>query len=538
MDETIWLVSFDTDRVKEYVFATPDLKKIRGASALLEILNKADKELLTQLSLDVESTRTIIQQFCPQIRDEEIVTGGGAAMVVVPTEDDARQIIAAVESLYREQTITASITGASLAITEADLKQNFGQCVAEIGIRLRRAKDQKGHEPVLPLTAWLRPCGACGRYPAVTLSIDPEGRPELICQTCQIKDGWSDEARNLFWKEFLDCAGASWRNTFPKDLGEIGHTSHPPGYLGFICADGNGIGSLLEKMRDFPAYYHFASGLDAIVRRVTYRALLEVLQSPRQNTAPFEVLLMGGDDLMLVVAADAALEVALKITEYFEFEANELAHSPEVGLPEEKHLSLSAGVVIAHDSFPIKAMHDLANELLRSAKCKTAEIEAQLKSSDLSPKEQAWVPRGTIDFMVVTEASTAGLEVVRKRVLSDLSFAVAPPRGESFIITERPYTVEQLGKLLNYVQKFKQKGFPRKSLHAMYEALFQSKIQAQLITLTVLARAKGEHRELGLQFFDDFGVSRTLLPWRERVGKQFSTPLGDLVEIYPFVRRR
>jgi len=30
------LVSYDTDRIKEYVFATGDLKEIRGASGILD----------------------------------------------------------------------------------------------------------------------------------------------------------------------------------------------------------------------------------------------------------------------------------------------------------------------------------------------------------------------------------------------------------------------------------------------------------------------------------------------------------------------
>jgi hypothetical protein len=515
-------MSFDTDRIKDYVFATPDLKKIRGASALLEILNRADEELLIQLGLDIETTRTTIRQLCPQIQPEEMITAGGAAMAVVPGEV-VSQVIAAVERLYREETVRGSITGALLPIAASQLSQDFGQRVAEIGAQLRRVKDQKGHEPTLPLTAWLRPCGACGRYPAAIPSTDPEGRTELICRSCQIKEEWSDEARNLFWKDFLIHAGASWQGKSPpRDFGTIGRVSRPPGYLGFVYADGNGIGSLLEEMRDFRAYYHFANGLD-------------ILQSPRQNIAPFEILLMGGDDLMVVVAADATLEVALKIVEDFEAEANALAHSPEVGLPEEVHPSLSAGVVIAHDGFPIKAMHELASELLKSAKRKTGEVEAELKRSGLSPKEQARVLRGTIDFMVVTEAATAGLEVVRDKVLSDASFAVAPTGGQKFILTERPYTAPQLQKLLHYSRKFKQQNFPRKSLHAMYEALFQSKIQAQLITLTALVRAKREHRELGLQFFEDFGVHWGSLPWRERPYKQFSSPLGDMVEIYPFV---
>jgi len=38
------LVSYDTYRIKEYVFATGDLKEIRGASGILDELNRKETE--------------------------------------------------------------------------------------------------------------------------------------------------------------------------------------------------------------------------------------------------------------------------------------------------------------------------------------------------------------------------------------------------------------------------------------------------------------------------------------------------------------
>ncbi|RLC76109.1 MAG: hypothetical protein DRI61_13855, partial [Chloroflexi bacterium] len=70
MSEKVWLVSFDTDRIKDYVFATSDLKKIRGASALLEELNK-------------EKTLGKIREIYPDLPDEYIIVGGGVAMTIV-----------------------------------------------------------------------------------------------------------------------------------------------------------------------------------------------------------------------------------------------------------------------------------------------------------------------------------------------------------------------------------------------------------------------------------------------------------------------
>lgn len=524
MIDTTCLVSFDTDRIKEYLFAASDLERIRGASTLLEILNRS-------------STRNIIREVYPAIKDDEMITVGGMAMALVP-EQLAPQVIAAVESLYRQETVTAGITGAMLPVTKHDLDRGFRDCIAKVSKQLRTAKDQKGQDPFVPLTGWLRPCGSCGRYPASHLSTS-EGRTELVCRSCSIKEKPGKAGRNWFFKEFIKFLkrigrdGTIWEDAFPKDFGAIGETAHPSGYIGFIYADGNSMGGLLEQIQSFPAFWEFANGLDTIVRDITQQALADAFTGPLRGNAPFEILLMGGDDLMLVVAADAALEIAATIVKEFEQKANALAHSQEVGLPLETHLSISAGVVIAHDSFPIQAMHELSIDLVKSAKRKMGEISAELRRSGAQPGETK--DQGTIDFMVVTEAATAGLHVVRDRVLTDGSFLVAPMKGERFILTERPYTARQLQKLLVHIRKLKAQGFPTTVLNAMYEALFASKVRAQIATLTAMARAKSDHQSLARQFFNDFHVSDTLLPWRDREDGSYSSPLGDLIEIYPFI---
>ena len=169
-------------------------------------------------------------------------------------------------------------------------------------------------------------------------------------------------------------------------------------------------------------------------------------------------------------------------------------------------------------------MHDLADELLRSAKRKAAEIAAK------GGVNAGY--RGTIDFMVVTEAATMGVEKVRQEVLSERAFAF--PTSDKVSLTERPYTYEGLKRLLEHVRKFKEAGFPTTSLHAIYESLFISRVQAQVNTLAALGRAKDKPREAGMEFFRAFSVDDATLPWR-KIDDRFFTPIGDLVEIYQFV---
>ena len=42
------VLSFDTDRIKKYIFATSKLKEIRGASALLDSLNRELPQIIEE----------------------------------------------------------------------------------------------------------------------------------------------------------------------------------------------------------------------------------------------------------------------------------------------------------------------------------------------------------------------------------------------------------------------------------------------------------------------------------------------------------
>ena len=92
------LVLLDTDHIKQYVFATDRLKEIRGASALLDELNRIDTE---NLAKEVDPNA------------ETVYANGGAGMFWVSDENPA-ELINRVRQQYREKTVTGSITGVSV----------------------------------------------------------------------------------------------------------------------------------------------------------------------------------------------------------------------------------------------------------------------------------------------------------------------------------------------------------------------------------------------------------------------------------------
>lgn len=496
------LVSFDTDRVKDYVFATSKLVEVRGASALLEELNRHKMDQTVAKVLGVTD-----------IRPSRIYAAGGSAMYQAP-QDQADEVIQAVEGLYRETTVTASITGAWASLDG----RSFEAARNKVARKLREKKDARGRSPLVPLMPYLQFCDSCGLYPAAEPVQQPEGTTRHLCRSCAIKQERGRKGRvSLFWDEFKHTvrdAGQheTWKSVEPPDnFTQIGEKSHPSGYIGLIYSDGNQMGKFLEKLQTPDDYSRHAGQIDAAIRQATYQALLEQLAP--ETPASFEILLLGGDDLLLVTAADKALDVAIQVAQKFE----RFAPRP---------LTLSSGVVIAHDSFPIAQMRDLAEALLKQAKRRSFEENNA----------------STVDFMVVTASSASDLDRVRDEVLTNRMFVGQPSDAPvTHKLTERPYTIEELENLIRHARQLAEVGFPRSRLQAMYEALFVSERAAMTAaTLGVARTSQKKHHQAIVDFFTDFGVqiqAPQFPPWR-RERDLSATALGDLVEIYPFVGKR
>lgn len=514
-----WLISFDTDRIKEYIFATSELSDIREASGLLDRLNRKTPNAIQEVYPD----------FDPEDPSQCVYAAGGSALVILPDEETAEKAIRHVERMYRMETVTASITGVKILISEEELQTQFGHKVRLAGHELRKRKAEKGRGHTLPTEPYMHFCDACGQLPATHYDAE---RDELICRACKIKRPASGKTRRELWEKLVGVtkktpleAPPEWedliKNTVddttwhhhpqPKDFDAIGKSAKRQGYIALIYADGNRMGQVLERLETVDAYHRFARLVDDLLLRVTYRALMQHVK--KQPGKPlFEILMAGGDDLIMVATPDIAFELALDISRAFEKYSKAL--SPD-------GLSLGIGIAIAKARYPIAAMHQLATDLQKRAKRRSFEAGGG----------------SVVDFAVVTAAGSEDLDRIRDEALTEKGFIFRPQDGVKYRLTQRPYTSEELGDLLDYVRKFKKKGFPHSQLHAMYEALFHSPIQASLAAVQTVGRVRELHREVLRAFFRDFGSQDALAlpPWRDRDDGSRDSALGDLVEIYPFL---
>jgi len=458
------LVAFDTDHIKEYVFGTRALKDIRGASALLDQLNREEMPKIVNVP-----------------EDGVIYANGGAGLFVVE-KDRAADVIQDIKRTYRQRTVTASITGASVSLFQG--QEN--EALKLIRYHLRAAKDSKS-APNLPLThSLLHFCDSCGTQYAVEIWED-----ERLCRSCffkREKDGHlKEEIEQLtmpqanpnpdslrLWGRLiaqLKQNGYPIQNyRRPDDFNDLGDTSHPRGYMALIYADGDGMGKHIDKIDGLDKMKRFSAAVDQSVYQAVREAIAEHLQPDSDQIWPFDILLLGGDDLVMVTRAQSAMDVVQYIVRRF----------PE--LTEEKYgerLALSAAVVLTRVNFPIGPLMALAESGLKFAK---REAARRRQSGET-------LYGGLINFLVVSSANHLDFKEYYQQTLKQGVKAEEYYReAETLYRTRRPYTAEGCAELLEQIRNLRRIGIPRTKLEQLRAAVFKSRKQATIDAMMAILR--------------------------------------------------
>ena len=258
------------------------------------------------------------------------------------------------------------------------------------------------------------------------------------------------------------------------------------GYVGLVYADGNAMGRLVQELDHEKTCHAFSDIVDGSIRDACFEAL-EAVCGPEIEAArgaagkgekpgplPADILLLGGDDLLVLLPADAALDFAVKATAAFERLTRErIADLSPDGKPGRffddkltgRGMTVSCGIALAPARYPFYLLLHLAEELLKSAKTGgSAEVQRLIKEVKISREDgEYWAP-AYLDFHLIAGAATADLDVVREE-----DYLVKTKHHR----TLRPYSRDRLEKLLNAVQRLQQAHLPRSKLQDFYDAALE-----------------------------------------------------------------
>ncbi|MEH1969184.1 type III-B CRISPR-associated protein Cas10/Cmr2 [Nostoc sp.] len=430
-------------------------------------------------------------------------------------------------------------------------------------------------------------------FPNSSFLSEPLARKRLVGEIAKRESSraWYDNA-NLEWepfdipswvskfKEFLDqdnnrqLAGRYYGDVNEevkeaRSLREIASTSNPSGFVAYIYADGNNMGGYIRQKIKTPQDYRlFSEDIFNATEKSVYKALAKYLhpyrytpdaKSSRTNKEPvwihpFEIITIGGDDVLLVVPADKALEIAKTIGDEFEeylwrtgrylleqTAPNLLAHRYTVGNvpPSKCLLSMSTGVLITAQDTPIYYADKLVSQLLKSAKKYAEELKKEHKYYG-----------GTVDFLVMKAVTmiSSNIKEFREQGL------IKNKDGQSKLkLYASPYTLHELGGLIETVKAFKKAEFPRSQLYQIRSLLERGKRTAILNYRYFRIRLTNEaaKQELKKQFESawcqpkESSNNGNLAPWMSlqetdlqdanNSKMTYETIWRELVDLYPFI---
>ncbi|MGF2013968.1 type III-B CRISPR-associated protein Cas10/Cmr2 [Nostoc sp. DedVER01b] len=352
------------------------------------------------------------------------------------------------------------------------------------------------------------------------------------------------------------------------------------GFVAYIYADGNNMGGYIQKIRTPQEYQEFSRDVELATEYAVYQALAENLhphklqnfndeESTLGNGAlihSFEIITIGGDDIILIVPANKALAIAQTIGEQFEkilikqvplgesVESEKIIgdyqikqdnkpvdlkkchrYKPTEAAPSQCQLSTSIGVLITAYNTPIYYAKDLTEQLLKSAKERAKKLK------------KAGYCGGTVDFLTmksVTMISSDIKEFRKQALIKNLR-----PKLKLYAA---PYTLHELGGLIKVIQALKNAKFPKSQLYQIRNLLERGKQTAILNYRYFRVRLKQDKQNLDLQEeFEqawcqpkDSNNKGNLAPWIYDDGALeydksdyplFETIWRDVVDLYDFI---
>ena len=635
----VGLVSGGATKIKGYVFESAKLPEIRGASTLLDRINREDIPALfgSKISNDQQRLADIRDGFWKRTghilsAPECIIYSAGGDCLAFTPRSVVHDVADEIEQIYSRETLIANSVAVGdvfdllelqyglkperfwieefrAAVENEDTetcqiiksyfdgkenkdfltKKSFGELATKLAIE--KFKRREGNQMLcrethhnLPTFVEKQPydqtCNSCDRRPVIyAISTDKQ-----LCEACLRKYVMGRASKKqpnrneldrftscLQWfpanqGEKGDYLLTDWVSLFlqyvtlssdlspnydrdpdgPNDLSDIAQASTPKGFVAFIYADGNNMGGYLENIQTPAQYRQFSERVFFTMQEATFKALAKlkprwIEDDSKRYVFPFEIISIGGDDLILIVPGDKALEIAHEIGINFDNAFMSCIAYEKAGCPEKSQryqsqqwknaadnklpqFSMSLGLVIANEHTPIAFMEDLAGKLLKSAKSRAKKLKTEVGYSG-----------GTGDFISLKSLSMITSE------LADFRTKFYKTNKEN-VLTMRPFTLHELAGFIQTVQRFKESDFPRSQLYQLRQSLVLGRQTSTLDYLYFRSRLKDGTGKLLQQEIESNWQSVSDIrngpgPWYAMLTdeKRYETLLLDLIEAYEFI---
>lgn len=403
------ILAAEADKIQDFIFRASRLREVSGGSAILSRFCKDAPKLLA----------------CEDV----VINDGGAFRLIFANEQAAVQAGATLADLYY------MATGCSLSVGEpvpwSGSEADFAAANEVAGQQLHAAKRVQGAaiSAHLPQMAF---CTSTGLELAYRYTNANPNVPANYVSRYSLYKGLEhrkNEHKEEFVEQFL-AAVVGQENVHhfdaPEDAETVGRLDGR-GYVAYLVADGNGMGALFRRCKTRADLGRLSQRLSEIVSqslaepaRRLYEWLVQdgtivMSESDEQRTIPILPMILGGDDLFVLLPAPWAIAIAAEFCRGFEERMNHFVQQ-ELGwtLPVQERPTMSAALVLCKAKYPFYLAHQHGDKLLKAAKrlAKSSDHRQSTLSIDLivgnhlvEPDAQTGHYRASLNPYYVDEAA-------------------------------------------------------------------------------------------------------------------------------------
>ena len=206
-----------------------------------------------------------------------------------------------------------------------------------------------------------------------------------------------------------------------EDISKSGNNS----WIAVIHADGNGLGQILMSKGKIlvqnKQFAQFSKAIDDATKNAVKKAFEDVVlvdykvMSEKKPKVRYAIrpIVIGGDDLTIVIRADLAFEFSKVFLKSFEDESATLF--AQIGIEGfEKGLTACAGIAFIKESYPLHYGLHLAEQLCGDAKKK---VKKTNKEGLLEDPKYGQMPKSALAFYKVQDSFVEDLKELKERTL-------------------------------------------------------------------------------------------------------------------------
>ena len=338
--------------IQSFIFQTNTLREIIGASELVEEI--CTKMFAEQLGISITELN----------KDKNaIINAAGNIKYIFDNEDKCNEV-------FREfpKRVLEAAPGITISQAVIELHNDYNLDTARLKLedRLREGRNM----PMQPLTL-----GIMG----IQRSRET-GLPERYHQKVYNQDDFCDEG--TFRKREAADTYSLLKKAIGEEMADIVNTTNrvdsftdTNDWIAVIHADGNGLGQIVKTIskndpsgRDF---HEFSSKLDESTIKAAKSAAGIVFENAIKNGTdlPFRPVVLGGDDLTVIIRGSLAMSFIQNYLEAFEkFTKENFEVLAEKYAVLKNGLTACAGIAYVKSSFPYYYAYNLAEELCAAAK--------------------------------------------------------------------------------------------------------------------------------------------------------------------------